>query len=914
MFDLNSLHQTSFNWQTALSMAMASELAYRPASAIESVARGDWRFDECRFIERNHIACFVVRTDSAILVSFRGTDSLAYWLSGLDVDSSLSTNYGSVHRGFVEAFRSIAPEVVDTIQQFKPRRKLILLTGHSLGAAVAAIAACEVAKAITVNAIYTFGQPRVGDVQTVDFVARKYPSSFHRFVFADDIVTRLPPDYLHVGQLYHFDTNGLLLSSPSEAAVYDNEQFKRLKATAKSIHLTAKATIGSEVDSREAAAEVADRSLEGLVFGVRDHRLSQYLFAVRNQIPRAKEFISEAVIVPQMEKSKDNRLAKSIDNRLEEFKDKWGPESDALTMYPVQVRARDRAWRPPAGTVLISHVGPFFSLQATKDEIERMQHDASVASLELSREIDSSSTREHVESIGFVKANLVHTGPFAENGDDCIVAIIDTGIDILHETFLDSDLASGSAKTRIDAIWVQWDNSGKTPFQVDSAFKQNFGTLYVANDINAYINNDLMNKNSTTPSVLRDPGNWGGSGGHGTHVASIAAGRPVGTFSGGMAPHARIVVVVPDMKTQPQNPPSLGYSVSHQAALEFLLAYKRHRNMPMAINMSLGMNAGAHDGTTDLEKLFDSISNQGSEEGFIIVKSAGNERGFRGHVREQVAPGVRTDITWQSSNTPRLQDYFEFWYWSGDDLEFRLTDPANHSSPWVKLSNPRESWTSQGNDIYLTLRPYHPGNNDHLLTVKIISVSGAIQSGTWKLSIVGKSIGISPNKDTGIIDGWIERNDDRPVNFDPVSIDDITLSIPGTASTVVSVAASDLNDPMQLIAESSFGPTRKNGPKPDINAPGDAILAACSNSKDHQELVAMTGTSMAAPHVTGVMALVLSARHKKCAADPSKIQFNAIELAGMVIRSAKNYNQLHNKGTGYGGLDALAFFREADLR
>ena len=69
---------------------------------------------------------------------------------------------------------------------------------------------------------------------------------------------------------------------------------------------------------------------------------------------------------------------------------------------------------------------------------------------------------------------------------------------------------------------------------------------------------------------------------------------------------------------------------------------------------------------------------------------------------------------------------------------------------------------------------------------------------------------------------------------------------------------------------------------------------------------------MAAPHVTGAMVLVLSARHKKCQADPTKRQFNAINLAGMVKRSSENYSLIHNKGYGYGRLNALRFFTQAD--
>jgi len=141
----------------------------------------------------------------------------------------------------------------------------------------------------------------------------------------------------------------------------------------------------------------------------------------------------------------------------------------------------------------------------------------------------------------------------------------------------------------------------------------------------------------------------------------------------------------------------------------------------------------------------------------------------------------------------------------------------------------------------------------------------------------------------------------------------MTLSIPGTADTVVSVAATNTSTPLRLQARSSLGPTRKDGPKPDLSAPGDGITAARSNSVDHAAVVPLSGTSMAAPHVTGALALVLSARHKKEKADPNKRQFNAVNLAGMLKRSAMNYNKLHNKAYGYGSLNAAAFFAEADL-
>lgn len=900
MFDLNSLNETHFTWQTALSLAMASDLAYQPGNAIESVATRNWNMDECQFLARGDTHCFVARTDAAIIVAFRGTAVLADWLANLDI-ASLPTPYGNLHRGFVEAYRVIAALVTTTIERFAPRGKVIHLTGHSLGAALATVAACELQGRFAISGVYSFGQPRQGDRQTVDFIASHYPHGFHRFVFDDDIVTRIPPGYRHVGKLYHFDSNGFLLPSVAEAAggaatelpPLTDAEFAQLKTTARTIDTTAKGMGGPG----EASQELADRSLEGIFPSVKDHRMSRYLFAVRNQIPRPKELVNEAVVYRSLEMFDVSTV---------------GAMRDASTRYPVQLRVRDLGWKPPPGALVISKIGPFYSLQATKSEIGAMQHDPQIASLNLGREFDFPEIRECSVSVPFVKGDAVHSGPLQEEGDQAIVALIDSGVDILHEAFLDRDLNAPGVLSRIDAIWVQRDRTGPTPAAAEPKnFTQNFGTLYLAKDINTFVNNDLINKNNTTPSVLRDPGRYGGSGGHGTHVASIAAGRAVGTFGGGMAPKARIVVVVPDMKTTPPNPPSIGYSGSHQAALDFLLAYKKSRGLPMVVNVSMGMNAGAHDGMTDLEKVFDTVSTKGKEEGFVIVKSAGNERGYQGHAQVQAAQGGITSIQWDSDATPRSQDYLEFWYSSGDDLEFQLVDPSKSPSPWVSLASRNCYFSSQGNDIYLNLTPWHPDNNDHLLWVKVIPVGKPIQTGLWTLKIVGRSVGPT-NK--GIVDGWVERNDDRPVKFTIGAADNMTLSIPGTADTVISVAASDTGTPLALRVDSSYGPTRKNGPKPDVNAPGAAIIAACSNSVDHQEVVTMGGTSMAAPHVSGAIALVLSARHKKCLQDATKKQFNAINIAGMVKRSSKNYNQIHNPGYGYGGLNALAFFTEAGLQ
>lgn len=902
---LESLAQDTFSWESALVLALASELAYEEPRFVRDVVTRQWGFDDCQLLAGGGTECLLARTGPAVVVAFRGTtSSLADWLADLTLWST-PKSYGQVHAGFAGAYAAIAARLGAAIETLDPAPALIHLTGHSLGGAVATIAACELRARFPIADVYSFGQPRVGDAMTRMVVERHFADRFHRFVFDGDLVTRLPPGYVHVGQLHHFDGEGFLrppllegLGGADEPPPLSDAEFQRVQDTAKKLREQAR----SAPPTAESVQQLEQRSLEGVLPWLSDHRLANYLLAIRQQIPRSpasgggSESVYRTVELEQAARRGFQGLPPE------------GPAGDSGTQYPVQVRVRDRDWQPPPGATVHSRVGPVYSLSATPGEIAQMQHDERLLSVHLGRDLDLPAVEECSVSVPFIGADRLHGGPIQERGDQALVGLIDTGIDILHEAFLDAQ-----GMSRIEVVWVQRDSTGRTPHQVDpQTYSQDYGTLYQAPDIQAFVNNDLVNGNQSTPSVLRDPGADPTTAyGHGTHVASIAAGRAVGSFAGGVAPEARLVVVVPHLKSTPPNPPSLGYSNSHQDALAFLAAYKRGRGLPMAVNVSLGMNAGAHDGMSPLEKVFDSITTKGSERGLVIVKSAGNERGHQGHACVQAAVGGVVTIEWDSDAVARPIDYFEFWYDKYDELSFVLIDPQGvRSDPVSDHGQRRVTFPTGGNDADLELTVHHPDNVDNLLVVRIVPVWNPIQAGTWTLEI--QAVALGPGN--GFVHGWVERSESRPVTFLPgVANDDMTLSIPGTADTVICVAATNVATPLRLHAASSHGPTRKNAHKPDVNAPGERITAARSNSTDHRAVVTLTGTSMAAPHVTGALALVLSARHKKTLVDPAKPQFNALELADMLRRSSRGFMRTHNKGYGYGGLDAAVLFREAEL-
>jgi triacylglycerol lipase len=141
------------------------------------------------------------------LVVFRGTDDVHDALTNLDaalVPARLTGGGGRVHRGFQEALDLVWGEVADHIGE-----RDVFFAGHSLGAALATLAAARHART---RAVYTYGSPRVGDGAFCDSLS----APIYRVVNNNDVVTRLPPPlgYRHVGELQYLDDGGELRRDP----------------------------------------------------------------------------------------------------------------------------------------------------------------------------------------------------------------------------------------------------------------------------------------------------------------------------------------------------------------------------------------------------------------------------------------------------------------------------------------------------------------------------------------------------------------------------------------------------------------------------------------------------------------------------------------------------------------------------
>lgn len=236
----------AFNVQAALSLAKASQLIYEDITYVTEITqrwgisiKGDFRYFNNKARDTQ---AFMFRTNEFIVLAFRGSQEFKDWqtnfstrLRKVSIRSKMQPleedwvpPRGQVHRGFQAAWESVETSVLRQLQQWnqKTAKPLPLyITGHSLGGALATVAAASLVKRkFNVQGLYTFGQPRAGDLVFATELNTDLEGKVFRFVNNNDIVPHVPPPYLpwnpfriykHAGQMLYFDWRGNLISHPN---------------------------------------------------------------------------------------------------------------------------------------------------------------------------------------------------------------------------------------------------------------------------------------------------------------------------------------------------------------------------------------------------------------------------------------------------------------------------------------------------------------------------------------------------------------------------------------------------------------------------------------------------------------------------------------------------------------------------
>lgn len=218
------LGANGFSLVNAQRLAQASAEAYLPAEGGGTRTITDAGTD-------THVC--ITAYDDCTVIAFRGTRDLRNWITDAEIRlrsigvneaatacASRTTVNPRVHEGFFHAIDAVIDEIAE--QLGKPpviRRPPLLITGHSLGGALAVLCAWMLERrGIEVHSVYTFGQPRVGDRQFAAAYDASLGGRTFRIVNQNDIVPRLPGrlmGFRHAGQCVFINVAGGLQVNPS---------------------------------------------------------------------------------------------------------------------------------------------------------------------------------------------------------------------------------------------------------------------------------------------------------------------------------------------------------------------------------------------------------------------------------------------------------------------------------------------------------------------------------------------------------------------------------------------------------------------------------------------------------------------------------------------------------------------------
>ena len=221
-------YKTTFDYDNAYWMARLSKEIYVPVSKekntpdkdkiIASLKTDDDEFKDVVPIEEGNTEAALIEHKEYLCMVFRGTDEPRDWIDNANAFSTEKL-FGEFHKGFWDATEEIWPYLYAEYQKkYRETKRPLFITGHSLGGAMATIAA---ARLIHLDkpfiSVYTFGQPRVMKRDTARIFNVECGTRFFRFLNNNDIVPRLPPrfmEYSHVGTFLYISKEGEIHPDP----------------------------------------------------------------------------------------------------------------------------------------------------------------------------------------------------------------------------------------------------------------------------------------------------------------------------------------------------------------------------------------------------------------------------------------------------------------------------------------------------------------------------------------------------------------------------------------------------------------------------------------------------------------------------------------------------------------------------
>lgn len=489
-------------------------------------------------------------------------------------------------------------------------------------------------------------------------------------------------------------------------------------------------------------------------------------------------------------------------------------------------------------------------------------------------------------------------------GEGVVVGVFDTGIDLTHEDFSDEN------GTRVRYFWdMSRENEPGHPQNYD------WGTEYSKE----YIDANLQNIDN-----VDGPG-------HGTHVAGTAAGGGrIDYKMRGIASKSDLIIV----KGTRDDASGAMIQGDIIAGLQYMIAKAKELNKPIVINMSEGSNYGyAYDGTDLLSLAINEMSEPGVI--FTVAAGNNNGYPVHGGTLLSEGKSVSVPLypvdcsSWGIVPLPSYPEYednqnfkitgADVWYdaetidslsftlYSLSDLRNGIHEPKYKYTFGVNNDlNVKDMPVLDGGIGYLSAyaTPADPVNGDGncLFVLHNGANASAVFDGVlWCVEATGKKDGYFDVWGGAVIDkSLLPFSVDLPGREIVWCDSSMAISTPAVADSAISVGGFNSRNSWTntegknaeirdfevgaIFPSSSRGPRRDRRQCPTISAPGAFIFAPKSSTMNQEYLsqlnmfimsggkyIGMPGTSMAAPHVAGAIALMLQVNPQLSAHEASEI-------------------------------------------
>ena len=405
--------------------------------------------------------------------------------------------------------------------------------------------------------------------------------------------------------------------------------------------------------------------------------------------------------------------------------------------------------------------------------------------------------------------------PLSLTGNGVLVGFVDSGIDLTHPDFQDSN-----GNSRVLFLWDQT----RDEYPPDGYL---FGTEY---------NNEQINEALQMGKTLSKD-----ESGHGTAAAGIACGN--GNASNGryrgIAPETELIVV-----KMRKNKGLYPRTTELLSGIDYCIRKALKFNRPLVLNISFGNNYGSHTGNSLSELYLNRVSLLGR---ISIIAASGNEGASPVHTSGFLDQTVNVDFSISERQTSLNM---QLWKDYADDVRIKLRAPSgteytlsdNFGTNIETLDQTRIAFYNSAPSPFQRLQEYYfeffPIADNFYLT-----------SGVWSLIIEPISI------KNGAFEMWLPSASSlngatRFLSPDPYN----TLTIPSSANSVITVGAYEAktNTPADFSGRGAAAMPNLLT-KPDLVAPGVSIIVP-SFPSGYQTA---SGTSFAAPFVTGSAALLM---------------------------------------------------------